>query len=320
MLVLERGTGAIHHDVISNLPRWLRRGDLIVANNTRVFRARLKGRKRDTGGGVELLLLRQLVNDRWTALAKPARRLRPGTVIVVEPRETVIAEPVEIEVVETKRDGEVVLRALGLMVEGLDAYGSMPLPPYISAPLTDDARYQTLHASVAGSAAAPTAGLHITPALRQALSEASVEWAEVTLHVGLDTFRPVAVEDLADHRMHQEWYSVPAETVRAIARTRERGGRIVAVGTTSARTLETIGRRRERLDEFDIEGMTDLFIRPGHRWSLVDAMITNFHLPKSTLLVMISALAGREAVLNAYHVAIAEEYRFFSFGDAMLII
>lgn len=323
LLVLERESGIVHHSRVAELPRWLKKGDLIVANNTRVLPARLYGTKRETGGGVELLMLRRLTGDTWNALAKPARKLRSGVVIVVKPRREGQHEDLVLEVEEVKTDGEVVIRAPGLSAERLQTYGSIPLPPYINVTLEDDERYQTLHASRLGSAAAPTAGLHLTPQLRDALAEAGVGWAEVTLHVGLDTFRPVIEANVEDHRIHQEWYSVPAEILARIGQVRTAGGRIVALGTTSARTLETVGRMAAvplENQQLAAEGMTDLFILPGHQWTMVDALITNFHLPKSTLLVMVSALAGREAVLKAYHEAIAMEYRFFSFGDAMLII
>ncbi len=322
MMVLDRAAGTIHHSAIKELPRWLSSGDLIVANNTRVFAARLRGRKRNTGGAVELLLLRQISGDCWRALAKPVRRLKTGTVIVVESLSGGMEE-LSLEVVAIEDAGEIVIKATGLTAEQLEAYGSTPLPPYITEPLEDNARYQTLHASVIGSAAAPTAGLHVTPDLRRQLVESGVGWTEVTLHVGLDTFRPVMVEDMTDHHIHQEWFNVPPETVRRIDDVQGRGGRIVALGTTSARTLETLGQIGiSAVDARNqgLHGLTELFIRPGHVWTVVDALLTNFHLPRSTLLAMVSALAGREAVLSAYHEAIAAEYRFFSFGDAMLIV
>lgn len=322
LLVLERQSGRIHHSHIRELPRWLATGDLIVANNTRVFPARIRGRKRDSGGVVELLLLRQLPDDCWRALAKPVRKLRVGTTISVQAHDA-SKEALEIEVVTIEGEGEVVVRSPDLTPERLNDYGATPLPPYIRPALADAGRYQTLHASVPGSAAAPTAGLHMTPELRKDLVQAGIDWAEITLHVGLDTFRPVAVEDLNDHHIHQESYSVSAAALDQIGSTRDRGGRVVALGTTSARTLETLGRRRNlwsRGAPDGLSGETELFIRPGHQWTVVDAMVTNFHLPKSTLLVMVSALAGREKILNAYHEAIEQEYRFFSFGDAMLIV
>ena len=323
LLVLGRTSGALHHQSIRDLPRWLADGDLVVANSTRVIPARLHGTKHQTGGAVELLLLHRLSNDVWRALAKPVRRLREGTTIALQPRDGASHADLAVEVVGIERDGEVLIRAPDLTPDRLGLYGTTPLPPYIRSTLADEERYQTLHATVAGSAAAPTAGLHVTPALRQALRQAGIGWAEVTLHVGLDTFRPVTVADLNDHHIHEEWYSALAETLAVIRETRARGNRVVALGTTSARTLETIGRCDSWLAgdwAAGVSGDTDLFIRPGYEWTMVDALITNFHLPRSTLLVMVSALAGRERVLNAYHVAIEEEYRFFSFGDAMLII
>lgn len=322
LLVLERRSGQIHHSLIRELPRWLATGDLIVANNTRVFPARVKGRKRDTGGAVELLLLRQLPDHSWRALAKPVRKLRVGTRISVQAHDASV-EPLEIEVIAIEREGEVVVRSPDLTPERLNDYGSTPLPPYIGPALSDAGRYQTLHASVLGSAAAPTAGLHVTPALRAGLVQAGIGWAEITLHVGLDTFRTVAVEDLNHHHIHQESYTVSHAASDQIASARQQGGCVVALGTTSARTLETLGSRKDWSPSEAPDGLsgeTDLFIRPGHQWTVVDAMVTNFHLPKSTLLVMVSAFAGRENILNAYHEAIQDEYRFFSFGDAMLII
>ncbi len=320
MMVMDRGSSHLRHARVQDLPRWLRPGDLLVANNTRVLPARLKGRKVGTGGAVELLLLREQGAGYWSALAKPVRKLRPGTQIVIDPVDASSAEPVLIEVITIETDAEVMIHSPSLSPESLSHYGSVPLPPYISSVLDDPERYQTLHASVPGSAAAPTAGLHFTPELRARLDEAGIGWAEVTLHVGVDTFRTVSVEDLNDHRMHQEWFSIPMQTAVTMEMTKQRGGRVVAVGTTAARTLETYGHLQQGGSPAAREGMTDLFIRPGHEWKMVDGLLTNFHLPRSTLLVMVSALAGRERMLNAYHVAIEEGYRFFSFGDAMLVL
>lgn len=320
LMVMDRTSGHLSHACIRDLPRWLRPGDLLVANNTRVLPARLKGRKAGTGGAVELLLLREQGAGCWSALAKPVRKLKPGTRIIIDPVDGSSAAPALVEVITIELDGKVVIQSPSLFPESLIHYGSVPLPPYILSVLDDPERYQTLHASVPGSAAAPTAGLHFTPELRARLDAAGIGWAEVTLHVGVDTFRTVSVEDLNDHRMHQEWFSIPAETAVAVETTKRRGGRVVAVGTTAARTLETYGCLRQERSPSAREGMTNLFIRPGHEWTIVDGLLTNFHLPKSTLLVMVSALAGRERTLNAYHVAIEEGYRFFSFGDAMLIL
>jgi S-adenosylmethionine:tRNA ribosyltransferase-isomerase len=319
MMVVDRTTSQLAHTSVLDLPRWLRRGDLLVANNTRVLPARLTGKKQGTGGSVEFLLLRMQEEDSWRALAKPARRLKLGTNVAIDSVDGSGAPPITVEVIATETGGEVVIRSPALSIGALQHYGVVPLPPYITTPLNDAERYQTLHASVPGSAAAPTAGLHFTQRLRDELSRVGVEWAEVTLHVGRDTFKPVTVDDLKDHRMHQEWYFISKETAAMVERAKERGGRVVAVGTTAARTLETYG-HRVGAEPPARSGMTDLFIRPGHEWKIVDGLLTNFHLPKSTLLVMISALASREQVLNAYHVAVKEKYRFFSFGDAMLII
>jgi S-adenosylmethionine:tRNA ribosyltransferase-isomerase len=304
---------------VADLADWLDPGDLLVANNSRVFPARLAATKVPSGGRVELLLLRPEGTGRWLALAKPSRRLRPGGRLRVEPRtESPAAAPLEIEVVAVGEDGVVTLSMDG-GAEDLAAFGETPLPPYIRAPLADAERYQPVYASAVGSAAAPTAGLHFTPDLLGHLGAKGVGWAEVTLHVGLDTFRPVQVEWVAEHRMHREWFEVPDATAGAIAAARRRGGRVVAIGTTAARTLETLAERWDEEHPVGTAGMTDLFIVPGYRWRMVDALLTNFHLPRSTLLMMVSSFAGRAALRDAYEAAIAARYRFFSFGDAMLI-
>ena len=311
--------GAFNHLGIRDLPAFLRPGDLLVANNSRVLPSRLWARKTDTGGRVELLLLRNRGDGAWEALAKPARKLHPGTVLLAEPR-LEGAEPATIEVLERGDFGQVVLRFEPGAEERLGDFGVMPLPPYIRAPLGDPDRYQTTYARVPGSAAAPTAGLHVTPELRERCIAAGTGWAEVTLHIGLDTFRPVTVDRVADHRIHTEWCSVPDETAAAIDATKRTGGRVIAIGTTAARTLETLGERRERGLMTGFSDQTAIFITPGRRFLVLDGLLTNFHLPRSTLIMMISALAGRERVLAAYEEAIREEYRFFSFGDAMLIL
>lgn len=317
LLVLEKATGAIHHSHFVNLGDWLTPGDLLVANNSRVIPARLRGVRIPTGGAVEVLLLRK-IDGAWSALAKPARRLSPGSRIEFPARIPAIGAAIA-TVEEVTGEGEIRLRFEGEADERLNAYGETPLPPYITQSLGDEDRYQTVYGSAPGSAAAPTAGLHFTEPFIEQLRIGGIHWAEVTLHVGLDTFRPVTVERIEDHHIHREWCEVSPETAHAVAACRRRGGRVVAVGTTAARTLETLGRTWSDEDPAGMAGMTDMFILPGHRWRLVDALLTNFHLPRSTLLMLVSALAGREAILRAYTEAIDHGYRFYSFGDAMLI-
>jgi S-adenosylmethionine:tRNA ribosyltransferase-isomerase len=302
----------MHH-----LSDWLAPGDLLIANDSRVIPARLLGRKAPSGGAAEILLLR--VDDGvWTALARPAKQLRRGSRLEFPARQATVP-PATAVIEENLGNGEVRLR----FEQGADAhlaeYGVTPLPPYIREPLANAERYQTIYAKRPGSAAAPTAGLHFTEELIAHLQQQGIGWAEITLHVGLDTFRPVTEEFAEDHPMHREWCEVSQETVKAIASCRSGGGRVVAVGTTAARTLETLGQTWDDRRPLGYAGYTDTFIVPGHQWRLVDALLTNFHLPRSTLLLLVSALAGREAVLNAYTEAIQEGYRFYSFGDAMLI-
>ncbi len=317
LMVLEKETGVVRHSQFNRLGEWLQSGDLLVANNSRVIPARLRGLRQPFGGAVEVLLLRKS-SGLWSALAKPAKRLSPGTTI-----EFPALEPgcsAAIGVVEwTGSEGEIRLRFQDDADGRLEHYGITPLPPYITEPLEDSSRYQTVFASAAGSAAAPTAGLHFTESLIEQLWQRSIEWAEVTLHVGLDTFRPITAPRIVNHRIHREWCEVPIETARAIAACQKRGGRIVAVGTTAARTLETLGQHWNVEEPAGLATMTDVMIVPGHRWQLVDALVTNFHLPRSTLLMLVSALAGREPILRAYTEAMKNGYRFYSFGDAMLI-
>ena len=318
LLVLEKSTGNIHHSRFSALGDWLAPGDLLVANNSRVIPARLHGVRVPSGGKVEVLLLRKS-GTLWSALAKPAKRLERGTRLEFFARVANV-EPAAVIVEENIGDGEVLLRFEGGADERLEAYGAAPLPPYITQPLSDDSRYQTVYSHVPGSAAAPTAGLHFTHEAIDRLRARGIAWAEVTLHVGVDTFRPISVSNVKDHQIHREWCEVPAETAKAIAACRERGGQIVAVGTTSARTLEWLGQTWSDEHPVGLSGMADTFVVPGHRWRVVDALVTNFHLPRSTLLLLVSALAGRESILRAYTEAIRHEYRFYSFGDAMLIV
>jgi S-adenosylmethionine:tRNA ribosyltransferase-isomerase len=321
LLVLNKATGETEHRKFEDLAAYLQAGDLLVLNDTRVIPARLFGVKRDTGAKAELLLLKPLGGDRWEALAKPAKRLRAGTALEFgeEPGVPLLTAVVE----EEGGMGTRIIRFEyeGIFNEILDRLGHMPLPPYIKEALPERERYQTVYAKHEGSAAAPTAGLHFTEAFLDKLKEQGVRIAFVTLHVGLGTFRPVTVETVEEHEMHAEYFVLPEETAALIRETRRSGGRVIAVGTTSARTLETVALRceEEQSELKAMQGWTSIFIYPGYTFRLVDALLTNFHLPKSTLLMMISALAGRERVLAAYREAVERRYRFFSFGDAMFI-
>jgi S-adenosylmethionine:tRNA ribosyltransferase-isomerase len=312
LLVLDRTTGAIAHRRFYDLPSYLFPGDTLVFNDTRVIPARLIGAKTDTGAKVEVFLLNRLAEDRWETIVKPGRKLRPGAVVS-------FGDDLSGEILDVTDFGGRVVRFSfnGIFEEVLDRLGETPLPPYIHEQLDDKERYQTVYARERGSAAAPTAGLHFTDKLLTSLAENSINLAFLTLHVGLGTFRPVSVENILDHKMHREYYSVPPAAADIINGAKERGGRIIAVGTTIVRTLETVA-RDGRIEAGG--GWTDIFIYPGYRFKMVDALLTNFHLPKSTLLMLVSALAGRENILAAYREAVAERYRFFSFGDAMLII
>jgi len=311
LLVLDRAIARIQHHNVRELPDLLRAGDLLVANRSRVLPARVRGRLRG-GGTAEFLLLRRLSPGKWQALARPARRLRPGDIVEVTPTLRVHVASVfpaglreiEVHAADDAQDVDAALLAAG----------SVPLPPYIHGWHGDPERYQTIFADTDGSAAAPTAGLHFTANLLRRLAASGVGFGTLVLHVGLDTFRPVTEADAANHHMHQEWYSVPPDLQTQIARTRADGGRIVAVGTTSVRALESWAATG------NCEGWTDLFILPGHRFMVIDALITNFHLPRSTLVMLVSAFAGRERVLAAYAEAIRDRYRFYSFGDAMLVL
>ena len=320
LLVARPHSRRFSHATVRDLGRWLRPGDLLVANNSRVIPARLNATREGTGGRAELLLLRHEGEDRWLALAKPARRLRPGAWLVVCPRNGSGAPPLRIEIEAVGGGGQVTVRLHGRKRIDLGVYGDVPLPPYITAPLADAERYQTVYARAEGSAAAPTAGLHFSRELIDELRAAGIGLAEVTLHVGLDTFRPVTADRIEEHTIHREWSEVSDEAARAIAATKRAGGRIVAVGTTSARTLEYFAQQFDPDRPTGLSGMADLFITPGYRWRLVDGLFTNFHLPRSTLLMMVSALAGVETLRAAYAEAIAEGYRFYSFGDAMVIL
>lgn len=325
LLALDKKEGAIAHHRFDQLIDYLQAGDTLVLNDTRVIPARLFGVKADTGARAELLLLKELGDDRWEVLARPAKRLKRGAVITFGTKsvDNGKAGAAELEaIVEDEGDmgARIVrFRYAGIFRERLAKLGTMPLPPYIKEKLDDQERYQTVYARHDGSAAAPTAGLHFTPDYLLAIAEKGVRIVYVTLHVGLGTFRPVAVERVEEHAMHEEYYAVPAETAKAINTAKSEGRRIVAVGTTSARTLETVANRFGDAPIEACEGWSDIFIYPGYSFRVVDALITNFHLPKSTLVMLVSALAGTEHIQRAYREAIERQYRFFSFGDAMLI-
>lgn len=328
LLVVDRATRTLEHRLVRDLPVLLNSGDLLVVNNSRVIRARLFASKAASGGRVELLLLRPETSGQWSALARPVRRLRLGQRLRLLEREVTatarerspLTAPIEVVVVDVRAGGEVVLQVPDGFEDHLPRVGTMPLPPYITAPLADEERYQTTYASRAGSAAAPTAGLHFTAELIAAARRRGIGWSEVTLHVGVDTFRPISVQLVRDHAIHREWCAVPAETAAAVHTAKRRGGRTVAVGTTAARTLETYGNASASDSARLFAGTTELFIVPGYRWTMVDVLFTNFHLPRSTLLMMVSAFADRDLIMSAYEEAIRERYRFYSFGDAMLII
>jgi S-adenosylmethionine:tRNA ribosyltransferase-isomerase len=318
-MVLDRETGSIHHSLFNSLTDWLAPGDLVVANNSRVIPARLLGNRVPSGGAVEILLLRKLDTGSWSALGKPAKRLKPGDCLEFPSHFPEIA-PARVKVEQNLGDGELRLQFEEGADDRLDVYGQAPVPPYITRALDDAARYQTVYATVPGSAAAPTAGLHFTDSMIEEIRRKGFQWVEVTLHVGLDTFRPVTEARVQDHAVHREWCEVPIQTAQAIAACRQRQGRVVAIGTTVARTLETLGSDWSDEIPLGFAGYTDTFIVPGHQWKLVDGLLTNFHLPRSTLLMLVSAFAGREAVLEAYAEAALNRYRFYSFGDAMLIL
>lgn len=314
LMVLHRNTGLLEHRVFRDVVDYLEPQDVLVLNDTRVIPARLLGTKRDTGARVEVLLLRRVSQDTWETLVKPGRRVRPGALLEFgEGRLMARVKDV------TEAGGRLIeFKYSGVFESILDELGQMPLPPYIHSKLDDGERYQTVYARVEGSAAAPTAGLHFTPELLGTIAAKGVSICSITLHVGLGTFRPVKVENVADHHMHGEYYTVSEAAVDAIQKARLAKGRVVAVGTTTTRTLEGIYRKHGAL--VADSGWTDIFIYPGFAFSVVDALITNFHLPRSTLLMLVSALAGKDLILRGYQEAVRQRYRFFSFGDAMLIM
>ena len=314
LLVLNKRTGEIVHEHFTSIIDYLHKGDVLVLNDTKVIPARLIGLKEETGAVIELLLLKDLGDDTWECLSKPAKRLKIGTIVTFGNGE------LKGEVVAKYDEGLTHVKLLynGILMEILDKLGTMPLPPYIHEKLEDQSRYQTVYAKNLGSAAAPTAGLHFTKELLQKIEKKGVIITYVTLHVGLGTFRPVEVENVLDHHMHSEFFVMSDDTAQILNKAKDDGRRIIAVGTTSTRTLEAVaGSNNGRFRA--TSSNTDIFIYPGYEFKGIDCLITNFHLPKSTLVMLVSALAGRENILNAYKEAIKENYRFFSFGDAMFI-
>ena len=313
LLMLNKQTGEVEHHIFKEVIDYLNPGDCLVLNNTKVIPARLLGQKEDTGAAVEVLLLKRHENDVWETLVKPGKKCRPGARLVFGDG------LLHAEVLETVEEGNRLIKFEyeGIFEEILDKLGEMPLPPYITHKLQDKNRYQTVYAKYEGSAAAPTAGLHFTNELLAEIEKKGVRIAYVTLHVGLGTFRPVKEENILDHHMHSEFYQVSEETADLINQTKENGGRVICVGTTSCRTVESASTE----DGCIHAGCdnTEIFIYPGYKFKVLDALITNFHLPESTLVMLVSALAGRENVLSAYKEAVSERYRFFSFGDAMFI-
>ena len=312
LLVLDKNSGELTHRHFYDLPSFLHEGDCLVLNDSRVLPARLLG-SRSSGGGVELVLLRDLGDGKWECLSRPGRKTRPGTELSFGEGELTAT------VVDVAEGGNRIVQFHyeGIFLEVLERLGKMPLPPYIKEELQDAERYQTVYSREIGSAAAPTAGLHFTTELLDQIHAMGVKVCTVTLHVGLGTFRPVKEDEIENHEMHSEFCIVPEETARIVTETKAQGGRVIAVGTTSCRTLESFAAEDGTLKP--ASGWTDIFIYPGYRFRCVDALVTNFHLPESTLIMLVSALAGREHVLNAYETAVKEKYRFFSFGDAMLI-
>lgn len=313
LMVLDKETGNVEHHIFKEIIDYLNPGDCLVINDTKVLPARLYGNKVGTDAKIEVLLLKRREKDVWETLVKPGKKCKPGTVINFGDG---ILTGVVIDVVE-EGNRLIKFNYEGIFEEVLDRLGEMPLPPYITHKLKDKSRYQTVYAKYEGSAAAPTAGLHFTKELLEKIREKGVKIAHVTLHVGLGTFRPVKVDNILEHHMHSEFYMVDEEDANLINTCKKNGGRIISVGTTSTRTLETVTDENGVVHEGS--GWTQIFIYPGYKFKAIDCLITNFHLPESTLIMLVSALAGREKVLNAYEIAVKEKYRFFSFGDAMFI-
>ena len=314
MLVLNKNTGEIEHKHFSDIIHYLNPGDTLVVNDTKVIPARLIGIKEETGAVIEVLLLKNTEGDTWEALTKTAKRVKVGTIISFGEGK------LKAKCIKEDEEGKRIFKFIydGIFYEILDELGTMPLPPYIHEKLEDQDRYQTVYAKNLGSAAAPTAGLHFTEELLKKLKDKKINIAKVTLHVGLGTFRPVNVEDVTKHKMHSEYYEIDKDAVDIINKTKEEGHRLVVVGTTSVRVLETVMNKYNELKP--CSGFTDIFIYPGYKFKIVDNLITNFHLPKSTLIMLVSALSTKEYILNAYKQAVKEKYRFFSFGDSMFII
>ena len=310
LLMVNKDTGETKHEIFRNIVDYLHPGDCLVLNNTKVLPARLLGVKEDTGAAVEVLLLKRRDKDVWETLVKPGKKMRPGAKVVFGDGR------LRAEVMDVVEEGNRLVRFAyeGIFEEVLDSLGEMPLPPYITHKLQDKNRYQTVYAKYDGSAAAPTAGLHFTRELLDQIEKKGVKLAYITLHVGLGTFRPVKADDISEHHMHSEYYQITKEAAETINETKENGGRIICVGTTSCRTIESAADENGRLTECC--GNTEIFIYPGYQFKVLDCLITNFHLPESTLVMLVSALAGREHVLCAYEEAVREKYRFFSFGDA----
>ena len=312
LMILDKKTGEITHKHFHDIIHELNKGDVLVLNDTKVIPARLIGTKEETGAVIELLLLKDLGENIWECLSRPAKRLKEGTIVTFSPK-------LKAKVVEKREEGIVRVQLIynGILMEILDELGEMPLPPYIHEKLQDKDRYQTVYAKNIGSAAAPTAGLHFTKELLDELKNKGVEILFITLHVGLGTFRPVEVENVLEHHMHSEFYQMSKDVADKLNLAKKEGRKIYAVGTTSVRTLETIMHKYHEFKE--CSGNTDIFIYPGFEFQAIDGLITNFHLPKSTLLMLVSALSSREIILHAYKIAVEEKYRFFSFGDAMFI-
>ncbi|MGI5960187.1 MAG: tRNA preQ1(34) S-adenosylmethionine ribosyltransferase-isomerase QueA [Massiliimalia sp.] len=314
LMVLDRNSGEIQDRHFYDILDYLKEGDLLVVNNSRVLPARLYGKKEETGSHMELLLLEQKGHLLWETLVKPGKKAKPGARFIFG--DGLLTG----EIVEVKEDGNRMIQFScdGNFFDVLDQIGQMPLPPYITEKLQDKERYQTVYSKETGSAAAPTAGLHFTNELLEKIKAKGVQVAEVTLHVGLGTFRPVKADEITDHKMHSEHYLLPEKTAQLIQKTKQNGGRVIAVGTTSCRTLESVATFRGKIEA--CEGYTDIFIYPGYEFKVLDGLITNFHLPESTLIMLVSAFAGYDHVMKAYQHAVEEKYRFFSFGDAMLLL
>ena len=312
MLVLDKETGEITHESFSNIIDYLNKGDVLVLNDTKVMPARVLGTKEETGAVIELLMLKEIEKDIWEVLSKPAKRIKIGTIVK-------FSDKLKAECIGIGEEGIRIFKFIytGIFYEILDELGQMPLPPYIHEKLKDKDRYQTVYAKNIGSAAAPTAGLHFTKELMTKIKEKGIKIEYITLHVGLGTFRPVSVDDVTNHKMHSEFYQMDKKTADVLNKAKKKNNRIISVGTTSTRTLETI---MNLYGEFkECSGWTDIFIYPGYKFKAITSLITNFHLPKSTLIMLVSALATKDKIMNAYNEAVKNEYRFFSFGDSMFI-